>query len=487
MSSTRTSTTGELRQERFCSAPEFEGDAISGLPAAKRIALVDDSQIREVLWFIQLSSLAPRGLQQLCDRLVSKLPSRMGTPRIRKLLASEKELVKEKDILQLRQECGICDDPFETRQTRLADIPFREFRVEYYWKYAHEEATRLPRLLKEYCLDPKSNIRDGVWFFSDLFGAIVEVRDRFSLAARRRLADTVVTRTINETLDFWFSRRRMVLIEGVAGIGRSESARAWVDAHAGTVRFVEVPSSGDDRSFFASIARELGVARGTSMKAQEIKVRIEEMLAASEVMLVLDEAQYLWGQYLRPRKTPDRILWIKSIFDAGTPVALVAHTDFSKWQKHYVEKTLWTDEQFERRLNRRVVLPPQHTKQDMLKIAEAHLPEGDVRSWKLLAGFALGAAKRQASGIREALESARYRANSSGRNQVTFQDIEAALIHDHAFLNPIPRGDDLQPLRRPVASRLQAAAKTVLRITSDLRQFSVNRTAKITVTRRLRH
>jgi hypothetical protein len=242
-------------------------------------------------------------------------------------------------------------------------------------------------------------------------------------------------------MDFWKARRRMILIEGVAGIGRTATARAWCDAHCGLARYVEVPSSSDDRSFFASIARALGVAGGTSYKSQEIKVRVEEMLATSELMLVFDESQYLWFQYLRPRKTPDRLLWIKTIFDAGTPIALIAHTDFSKWQAHYVKQMLWADDQFERRLNRRVVLPLEHSRTDMLKIAQAHLPGGDERSWKLLASYALGTEKKQASGIVEALESARYRAEKAGRETVIFADIEAALIHDHQFLNPASAPD----------------------------------------------
>jgi hypothetical protein len=81
------------------------------------------------------------------------------------------------------------------------------------------------------------------------------------------------------------------------------------------------------------------------------------------------------------------------------PIALIAHSDFSKWQAHYVQRTLWTDEQFERRLNRRVLLPREHSKEDMLKIAKAHLPNGDSPSWKLLAAYALVSEKNQASGM----------------------------------------------------------------------------------------
>lgn len=88
-----------------------------------------------------------------------------------------------------------------------------------------------------------------------------------------------------------------------------------------------------------------------------------------------------------------------------------------------------------------ISLPTEHSKEDMLKIARSHLPAGDVRSLKLLSNYALGSEKKQASGIVEALESARYRTDQNGRNEVTFADIEAALIHDHKFLNPAPADD----------------------------------------------
>ena len=460
MSSTRTSTNGEFHQERFCSAPEFEGDAISGLAAAKRIAIVKDKAVREVLLFIQWRSLSPGGLQKLCDDLLAAFPGRIGPPTFRRLSASKRELIKKKnDLCQIRNEFNLCNDGDDIWGERVGDISFvvpsEERKLEFYRPLVLDELRDLPDKLKNFCLNPKADISDGVLFFDDLLGSLLELRARFAAAAKSRLALTAVTQQIFGTLDFWSARRRMVLIEGVAGIGRTESVRAWSDAQAGLVRFVEVPSSNDDRSFFASIARQLGVARGTSMKAQEIKVRIEEMLATTTDLLVaFDESQYLWGQYLRPRKTPDRLLWIKTMFDAGTPIALIAHTDFSKWQAHYVKQTLWTDEQFERRLNRRVVLASEHSSEDMLKIARARFPEGDSRAWKLLAGYALGTEKKQASGIVEALESARYRAEKDGRETVTFADIEAALIHDHQFLNP-PTASELQPSRTAVAKRVK--------------------------------
>ncbi len=460
MSSTRRSTTGEFHQERFCSAPEFEGDVINGLAAAKRISIVKDPAVREILWYIQWCSLTRGRLQQLCDLLVKTFPESFGTPTLRKLKKGGDRVLTACEIKALENEsvewrASICsasdflslDDDEEDEP----QLPKPHFLSEFV-KDVEDALPDLPRALVRFCVDPHADISKGVWYFEDLLGCLTTLRVKFIAAAQERLADTSVTRKVNETLDFWYSRRRMVLVEGVAGIGRTATARAWCDSRAGLVRYVEIPSSSDDRSFFAAIARQLGIGCGVSFKAQQIKVRIEEMLTTSDLCLALDESQYLWGQAMRPRKTPDRLLWIKTAFDAGTPIALIAHTDFSKWQKHFVERTLWTDEQFERRLNRRVVLPTEHSREDMLKIARAHFPAGDSKSWKLLSAYALGTEKKQASGIVEALESARFRAAQLGKNEPDFEEIKAALIHDHGFLcEPLP--DACTPIAKGVHDR----------------------------------
>jgi len=77
-----------------------------------------------------------------------------------------------------------------------------------------------------FCLDPKADISKGVWFFNDLLGALAELRNRLRDARPRYRGESTITQKIFETLDFWFSERAMVLIEGVAGIGRSASTRA---------------------------------------------------------------------------------------------------------------------------------------------------------------------------------------------------------------------------------------------------------------------
>jgi hypothetical protein len=219
----------------------------------------------------------------------------------------------------------------------------------------------------------------------------------------------------------------MVLIEGKAGIGKSETIKAWCLRQLGLARYVEVPSSNDDRSFFVAIAESIGVARGTSYNGQQIKLRVEEALRVSGLMLVFDEGQFLWPQYMRPQGIPARIQWIKTAHDAGTAIAIAALPKFSEWQQLYAKRTMWDDDQWERRRNRKVLLPDAHSKEDLLRIARAWHPRGDKASWTLLAGCALADAKRGASAIKETLVSALDIAQQRGRDSITYNDIDAAM------------------------------------------------------------
>lgn len=135
----------------------------------------------------------------------------------------------------------------------------------------------------------------GVWYFDDLVDGLKRYRHHWAESAIEGLATTEISELMHETLDFCYRQRlprRMVLIEGAAGIGKSVTAKAWCNRYHGLVRYVEVPSSNDDRSFYAAIAEAVGVARGSAYNGQQIKLKVEEALRSSGLMLVLDEAQF---------------------------------------------------------------------------------------------------------------------------------------------------------------------------------------------------
>ena len=86
MTTRRAEPGGELREERFASSPEYSG-SINALVAAKRIELIENRELRELLWFIQYLSLSARGLKKLAADLLSLFPDRIGTPTMRRIRA----------------------------------------------------------------------------------------------------------------------------------------------------------------------------------------------------------------------------------------------------------------------------------------------------------------------------------------------------------------------------------------------------------------
>ena len=447
MSGTRYSDDdGELRQHRFASDPEFS-TSISALLAAKRISLLTNRDTRDLLWFVQWRSLEPRGLRRLAEKIIEQFPERLGTPMMRRLRFKPGKKLRTHEVVEIRKEFpdGITEfllrDEISPEPAFVSPYGQDFYSIDDFTSKVAAAAEELHEYLMRMCIDPGVSVVDGrnggVWYFDDLFGALNEMRSR-SRQDTVSLADTEATRQINAALDFCFRRRRMILIEGKAGIGKTETAKAWCNQQGGLVRYVEVPSSNDDRSFFAAIAESIGVARGTSYNGQQIKLRVEEALRASGLMLVMDESQFAWPQYMRPQGIPSRIQWIKTAFDAGTPIALVALPKFSEWQELYAKRTLWDDDQLERRLNRKILLPDAHSEDDLLKIAKARHSGGDKASWKLLVGYAMAAAKKQASAITEALESAAYIAHQNGRESIRYGDIYAAVELD---FRPIAKPD----------------------------------------------
>jgi hypothetical protein len=461
MSSTRHAEVGgALRQERWASNPECT-TAINALLAAKRIALLEDPELRAVLWFIQMRSLTPRGLNELTAELLDFFPERVGSPTMRRIGCKAGKSYGPALVRQMRDEFPNALD-FPLKGDIIFDFSERDDEVltepNSYDGSAFLEAVRtaslsLPDHLTRLCLDPEIDLMNakcssaGAWYFDGLIDGLKRYRRHCAESAREGLATTEISDQIYETLDFCYRQRRMVLIEGVAGIGKSVTVKAWCNRYPGLARHVELPSSNDDRSFYAAIAEAIGVARGSAYNGQQIKLKVEEALRASGLFLVLDEAQFAWPQkYNRPQGVPVRMQWIKTAFDEGTPIALVALPEFSDWQALYVKKTLWRDNQLIRRLNRTIRLPAAHSKGDLIKIAKAIHPDGDEASWKLLAGCALTLPKKQASAISETFISATDIAQQDGRDQVTYEDIYTALRFD------------LPPLHLTPAAAVEASA-----------------------------
>jgi len=377
MSSTRYAEEGsQLRPDRYSSSVEYRG-AINAYLAAKRIDLIDDLEMRDLLWFVQSRSLQQAGLKNLANACATS-PERLTE---------------------------LCCDPEDD-----LDVPWQAHRID----------------------------------------ALRQNRSAFVEVAAEGIADTEVSRLIFGALELSYYQRELTLVEGASGLGKSATAKAFCDSLPGLVRYVEVPSSNDDRSFYVAIAEALGVASGETYNTQQVKLRVEKTLRLSGIMLVLDEAQYLWPQVVTPRGIPARMLWVKMICDAGVSVALLATPSFTGWKHKYIRKTLWDGDQFDGRLSYPQELPLSHSLADLEAIARVKLPGGNAVCWKMLAGLALILSRKQpqdrskpdllpaknARAIEKTVNRAIYIAKKAGREVACRRDVEAAIAIEFPGFDP---------------------------------------------------
>lgn len=297
--------------------------------------------------------------------------------------------------------------------------------------------------LERLCLDP-SFLPDDLW------QAVWKYRASW-IMSRPPVVETTIGQRIADAIDFARSSPVMVLIEGVARIGKSFAAQDCCQRSAGDVRYVQTPAGNDDLAFFRAFAKSLGVACALSMKAQQIRDRVEEALQGTGVAVVIDEAHYCFDSYVRPCTMPTRINWIlTALVNQGVPVIMVATHQFKKAVARVEKSTGWTSEQLTGRIAYTEQLPDKLPLADLLAVARVIYPEGDAKSWRALAAYA-DLSDTHLAAINSLASRARWHAGRAGRSVATAEDLRSAIMESHS---PI-KFEATAPHRKPraVASR----------------------------------
>jgi len=289
----------------------------------------------------------------------------------------------------------------------------------------NEIAAYLPRL----CLDARIELESaGVKSFAGLIQTLPLYQQRFENAVLPKLAMTEVTATIFEALDYCLMQRGMVLVEGTYRSGKSFSSQAWCQMHLGEARYVQLNSSTDVSAFYREIARAVGVASSLQMKAMEMRARVEDTLRGQQLLLCVDESEWLFPQSSDVRAVPERMSWIMTALgNQGVPVALIGSRNFTRLL-HNAEKRcpVWGSEQLHGRIKLRKSLPDSLSESDLFKIACAVMPEASKPMQMLLVGHALKSKGRIAA-IEAVASRARFFAARADRH-VCFDDVERAML-----------------------------------------------------------
>ncbi|MGA2244323.1 MAG: ATP-binding protein [Verrucomicrobiota bacterium] len=457
MSSTRKAKDdSKFHQARYASSPEFERGLLANL-VAKRCALIDAAADRELIWFLQHLSHQAGGLAAVVKDVIAQFPDRIQTEEMAAMKLKSGAICNEAQVRKLRgrfnesesfilrgeksdwlsggylsaealltdadrnrSQCEIEDD-----KRRAQNHPISYPANDFFKACSDAAASGLEKFLQEICLNPESSLDSGPWYYPRLIETLREYKASFVLQKSAGVVVTALGAKVCDTLDYTAYSRGLTLMQGEARTGKSYAARAWCEQRPGVARFVEVPPSNDETSFFRALARGLGLGNFLNYKAGEIRDRVESVLLSGDILLVLDEAQRLWPQRNLRYGFPSRIVWVMTMANAGVPIAMVSTPQFIQTQKA-VEKTGWDSAQLTGRISHFESLPGSLSADDLMAVAKAVLPEAGAQVLRVLAIYAQTSARNLAA-IDSISKRARYIAMRAGREAATTDDVRKAM------------------------------------------------------------
>jgi len=429
-----------LSQQRYMSSAEFsELHGVSGVAVSARAAILLHAAKRDLIWFIQGMSLAEGGLKRLARELVETFSKRLAS-----------------DGRKLALHHGLSTVP--TLEEFLVDLCINP-RIHF---AAPGEDVDVSDIESESAIEQnpalsKADFRDAkLFYFRDIIGALFEFKARRAAKIRQNFQLTAIGKKIWETLDYALATDGMVLLDGLEGRGKTEAVKTWCELHLGTARFVSLKGITSKTTAFREIAKALGIASSYTRTATEMQARIEDVLKRSKLLLVLDEAHFLFNQSRRMYSRPELIDWIDTaVCNCGVGCALVTTPQFIVCMTRAADQVEWNYRQFRRRVKRWVKLPASSTEEDIKAVARSVFKKADARTISKIVGYAL-LSKRDLSAVGDVADEVRAILGSDDLDKATIDHVQRAIYEfllpsDKTFLEGMAaaRQTGTKPFRKP--------------------------------------
>ncbi|HEY1662157.1 MAG TPA: ATP-binding protein [Verrucomicrobiae bacterium] len=438
MNTRRKETSGPLSQARYMSSNEFaELRGVSGVAVSARAAILLHAARQNFIWFLQSLSLADGGFKRVARELVEMFPDRLGTPEMHKVGVRPEKVYHGKLFGRVQMDFGKYNyNPVNTvkgaclieacRDAALANRQYGQSQNEY---SNRPSFLSLEEFLIDLCINPRIQFslpgEDSVAkeienelaieknpelsesdfktatliYFRDIIGTLVEYNARRTAKISENFYLTAIGKKVWDTLDYALKCRGMVLLDGLEGRGKTEAVKAWCELHLGTARFVSLKGITSKTTAFREIAKALGIASSYTRTATEMQARIEDVLKRSKLMLVIDEAHFLFNQSSRMYSRPELIDWIDTaVCNCGIPIALVTTPQFIVCMTRAADQVEWNYRQFRRRVKRWVKLPEKNSESDITGVARSVFQTADEGAIKKIVGYSL-LSKRDVSGV----------------------------------------------------------------------------------------
>jgi hypothetical protein len=383
---------------------------------AVREQLNAQPRLFELLWFIQAMSMRPGGLVKFVEEFLAEFYSRIGTATMRSAPKGN----------------ALCQDA-------ASEI--------------------LPGYLARVCNEPQTAIEDP-WYFDGLLDALCEFMDNHAARTSASLAMTEVTLKIFDAMEYAWSEKALVHIEGDSRFGKTVSVKTWCAAWPGKARYFAVPCSNSDADLIKAIALSLGMDFSFKTPYRQIKAKVEYIINFSGLMFIADEAHWLLPTRFSANTPPMRLNWLRTeIVDRNCAVVTVSTPqDYRKCVEKFVKATGHNITQFLGRTMLNVSLPNELEQDDLLAVARIHFPELSDDFLQVIVGTSMRS-ESYLMAVEAIAKRVRFIARRDNHPSVTLKDLKLAISEIIPGQAAAPAATPAPPQRSaPIAVKRSRAA-----------------------------
>lgn len=420
MSTRYQKTPGPLSQQKYMSSPEYaELHGVNGVAVSARVAVLLHAAKRDLIWFIQGLSVAEGGLRRVARELVEMFPKRLADDGLQLALGHHAD--RSEDVY------GYYHSPnLEEFLVDLCINPRIHFALP--WEDVDVSDIETDSAIEQNPGLSKGDFKKAeLRYFRDIIGALFEYKKRHEAKVLENFQLTTIGRIIWKTLDHALGSRGMVVVDGLEGRGKTEAVKAWTDLHLGQARFVSLKGITSKTIAFREIAKALGIASSYTRSATQMQERIEDVLRRSKLMLVADEAHFLFSQSPRVYSRPELVDWIDTaLCNCGVPCALVTTPQLIVCMTRAVDQVGWNFNQFRRRVKRWVKLPASNSEEDIKAVARSVFKKADARTISEILSYAL-LSKRDLSAVGDVASEVRAMLGTDDLSKATVDYVRRAI------------------------------------------------------------
>lgn len=315
------------------SAPEYKIlSGINGTEVAAKVHLLNHPSKRQLLFFIQAQSLEPGGLRKMADDFLAVFPDRIGTPAMHRLGTKPGKVYSGEDAKEICRDLDLHEvnsvgDDFEYPTLKAGKLAVEDAVARCYRQFD------LPNFLIGLCTnpnlplftpdEPNADRNPGLKVFKDLVPALFAYQQLYSARLLDNFVMTAPARQIFKVADRVTRSRKIGIVEGREGIGKTESLKTYCKSKPWEFRFFSLKGISDRTSFFNTLCEGFGLPSGRNQSVADMRVRTERFMRVAKIGLAIDEGHYLLPQGERIRTQPELLNWLyTSCTNFGIPVLL---------------------------------------------------------------------------------------------------------------------------------------------------------------------